>query len=231
MRQQTVTLRGQLTRMEQQIHSKTSAINTVFSDAPIVSPTIHATTLPNLRRSVEGARNALATLREKIDALEADDAVFAIDELEEELKFAFCESRRLSLGLQEKKAAVARLAQALVAAEATASPRQMADVRVMIKTLREDNAGLRAKSKSYRLKIERLNIEDEIADWQRSARLQAAVVAQANEELAELTAHAENVEGEMERDAAEHTQRIELLQGVIQEMREKIAARLGKEEY
>jgi hypothetical protein len=164
----------------------------------------------------------LATLKEQIADAEADDRLTAI----EELKMSYSEYTRLSQGLQEKKAAVARYAKELHEVEFRGSNRHLNDLRVLIREVREENAVLRGKSNAYQLKIEKLNIEDELFESMKKGRPMMEVVEEAEVEQAELTEKLNLVMEVMQRDAVEHAAKVAKLKDIIQEMRNVIAAKL-----
>jgi hypothetical protein len=232
MRQQTVILRTQLTRLESQIHSKSSIINQRLDpnrDQPQVSPTIHANTIRNLQLNVESARNTLATLKEEIEELESDDRTPAIDELEEELKFSYCEYTRLLQGVQDKKAAAAAYAKELLELELRGAARHLGDLRALVREVRAQNVSLREKANAFQLKIEKLNVEDEIVDAQSGERPEHEILADAQAEHEELKARVTAVVEKMNDEADEHAQKIARLGEIIQAMKDKIAAKLERD--
>jgi chromosome segregation ATPase len=230
LQQQTLVLRTQLKRMEYQIHTKTSAINKTFeqaSEKPQGSATIHANTIPNLRRNIESARNTLETLWEQIEATEADDRTSCIEELEEELKMTYCEYKRLAQGLQDRNNAVASYTRELQDAEHRAASRHIADLRAMIREARTENAVLRDKGNAYQLKIEKLNIEDRLADCQKTMRPNQDVIDEAQVEQTELTEKIGALDEELRQEAEDHAQNVAKLNDIIQSLKDKIASRLG----
>jgi hypothetical protein len=232
MQQQTLHLRTQLKRLESQIHSRSSVINQKFDptrEHPHVSPTIHASTIPNLQRNIESAQNTLATLKEQIEDLEADDRMSAIDELEEELKFAFCECARLSRGLHGKQAAAANYARELQEIEFRGSARHQGDLRSLVREVRAGNAALRQKSSAFLLKIEKLNIEDEIAGAQAGGRPAHEVIEDAEVEQAQLSERVNLLAEQMHEEANRHARKIARLGELIQTMKDKIAAKLEQD--
>jgi hypothetical protein len=140
--------------MECQIVSKTNAITHIFEQASEKqqSPTLDASTIPNLRRSIESA----------------DDRTSAVEELEEEVKVTYCEHYRLVQVLQKQTEAVAQCQKAAQDAEARISPRHISELGVMIRNGRVENAILKDKAKAYQRKLEKLNIEEQFAECQKA---------------------------------------------------------------
>jgi chromosome segregation ATPase len=230
VQQRTLVLRTQLKRMEFQIHSKTNAINKTFeqaSERPQGSHTIHANTIPNLRRNIEGARNALESLREQIEQCDADDRTSAVEELEEETKMTFCEHRRLAEGLQKQTEALGQYTRELQDCEARASPRHIADLRALIRDTRAENATLREKATAYQLKIEKLDIEDRLAQCQKADRSIQEVVNEAERQQAELNDQIRQLSKELQDEEDDHKQNVARLKDIIQSLKDKIAARLA----
>jgi chromosome segregation ATPase len=217
--------------MEYQIHTKTNAINKTFeqaSDKPSGSATIHANTIPNLKRNIEGAKNTLAILREQIEATEADDKTSCVEELEEELKMTYCEYKRLARALEERNDAVASYAKELQDAEFRASSRHISELRALIRDTRSENGVLREKANAYQLKIEKLNIEDRLAECQKANRPNQVVISEAEAEQAELDQKIAALGEEMRQEAEDHAQKVAKLNDIIQTLKDRIAARLAQ---
>ena len=229
IRQQITMLRSQLKRTEFQITSKTSAINRTFEkgqDRAKGSATIHMNTIPNLQRNIERHRNTLETLREQIYAAENDDRTSLVEELEEELKMTYCEYQRHVRLLREKKSENQYFDQQLGEAEFRASPQHVADLRASIKATREENASLRDKANAYQIKIEKINIEQEIFNYHEQklkhekvmARIEADNEAR-NKRLQELTQELNEEQEKHLRAVAELT---EIVEGIKQKITEKL---------
>jgi chromosome segregation ATPase len=230
MQQQTRVLNTQLKRLEFQIHSQSTLLNQRLDPSldSNPSPTIHASTIPNLQREVESARNTLATLKAEIADLEADDQISAVDELEEELKMAYGEYIRLSQGLREKKGAVAVSLRELQEAEAQGSQRRVGEMRALIREMKEENVVLWNKANAYQLKIERLNVEDDIVEALGKGRVIEEVLEEAEEEQKALNEKLKMMEEQMQKEVIEHNQKMGRLSRIIETMKEKIDAKLRR---
>jgi chromosome segregation ATPase len=207
----------------------TSAINKTFelsADKAATPATIHSNTIPNLQRNVDGARNALETLKEQIAEMECDDRTVAVEELEEEVKVTYCEYRRLAQGLQDKRAAVAVYARELQEAEFRASTRHQNDLRAALRDIRCENAVLRDKANAYELKIEKLLIETQISDAYRAGRPTLEVISQAEIELAELNQTIAGKRSELDKQDQSHRANVDELMDILASLRQKIDARL-----
>jgi chromosome segregation ATPase len=227
IQQQTTVLRTQLKRTQDQISSKTSAINKTFelsADKAATPATIHANTIPNLQRNVEGARNALEILKEQIAETECDDRTVAVEELEEEVKVTYCEFRRLTQGLQDKRAAIAVYARELQDAEFRASTKHQNDLKAALRDIRYENAVLRDKANAYQLKIEKLVIETKISE----AHKADDVINQAEVERAELNQSIAKTRSQLDKQEQRHRANVDELMDILTSLRQKIDARLNE---
>jgi hypothetical protein len=231
IQQQTTVLRTQLKRTQDQISSRTSAINKTFelsADKAATSATIHANTIPNLQRNVEGARNALETLKAQIAETECDDRTVAVEELEEEVKVTYCEYKRLTQGLQDKRAVIAVCSRELQDAEFRASPKRQSDLRAILRDIRYENAVLRDKANAYQLKIEKLLIETQIAEPHRAGRQTQEVIEHAMVERAELNQSVAEIRKHLDKQEQRHRANVNELMGILTSLRQKIDEHLNQ---
>jgi chromosome segregation ATPase len=232
IQQQTLVLRAQLKRTEDQIYTRTNTVNRSFeqgSERPVIPATIHAITIPNLQRHIEAVRNALETLKQQIADLESDDRTSTAQELEEELKMTYCEHQRLLRGLQDKRAVIAAYAKDLRDAESRASSEHVLNQRAQLRSLQSENASLRSKSNAYQLKTQKMQIEMQIGECQRQNRPIQEVINQAEVEQAEMNRELAILRTELEQEARAHRERVAGLLAIINAMRQKIAQRLNQE--
>jgi chromosome segregation ATPase len=232
IQQRTLVLRAQLKRTKDQIHTRTQAINKSFeqgNERPVVPATIHAMTIPNLRRHIVGARHALETLKQQIAELECDDRTSIAAEIEEELKMTYCEYQRLARGLQDKRAVIAACATHLRDAESRASSEHMLNQRAQLRSLQWENASLRSKANSYQLKIEKLQIQLQIGECQKQNRTVQEVINQTEVQQAEMNRQLAVLRGQLDQEAAAHREKVAQLLDVINVMRQKITDWLDQE--
>jgi hypothetical protein len=188
IQQQTVILRTQLKRTQIQINSQTHAINKTFEQSSTetsANTTIHATTIPNLRRNIEAASHTLETLGEQIEGAEKDDKTSTVHELREEVKITYCEYKRLERGLQDKRAEAAFYGKELEEAELRASLAHIKQLRIAIDQVREQNTLLREKATAYQQKIEKIDIETGITQNVATARKTCDVISEVEIKQAE----------------------------------------------
>jgi hypothetical protein len=225
IQQQTVILRSQLKRTKDQINSKTSAINKTFEQSSTeanANTTIHTSTIVNIRRNIEGARNTLETLKEQIEAAEKDDRTSAVQELEEEVKITFCEYKRLERGLQDKQAEAGFYAKELEGAEFRASPGHIRELRITIDQVREQNALLREKANAYQQKIEKINIESAIVRNIQEKRPTHEVINEVELEQAETNNEINRLCAKMGEETDRYEEMVAELSDIIETMKGKI---------
>jgi hypothetical protein len=231
--QETRILRTQLNRTNIDINSKTSVINKTFEQSgnrPNASKTIHDHTIHNLNRNIEGTRNTFQTIREQIIELERDDRSSVVEELEEDLKMIFCEYRRRALILQERQSDSRFYAAEQERKRYRASPEHLADLRADIAEIREENAVLRSKARSYLLKLEKLRIEDEVAEKLRNHVSPQTVVEEAEAYYVKQQRVLDRLTAALDREMDEFQQSVGELNALNEDMRETIRTFLDEQE-
>jgi hypothetical protein len=231
--QQSRVLRTQLNRTNLAIHAKTTVINRTFEQSgnrPMVSKTIHDTTIHNLKRSIQGGQNTLLTLREDIDRLERDDHSSMVEELEEDLKMTYCESARLAMLLQERRGDrdfyLAEQERKLY----RSSNEHITEMRAEINAVRDQNAILRSKARSYQLKLEKFRIEDEVAEKIANNVSPGAVVEQSEVESTAKQQMLDTLTYSLSQEMDEYRQSVLELNGLIDDMKARIREHLDEEE-
>ena len=233
LRQQARLLRTQLKRTEDRINSQTNAINKTFESSgekPQSSSSIHAFTIPNIKRNIEGAQHTLDHLKEQIELAENDDRTSAVEELEEELKVTYCEYQRLAKALQDKKAEANHFDKQLSEAEYRASNQHINELKAAIKNTRTQNASLRDKANAYQVKIEKMKIEQLIAQHYNNKVPTKKTLDDLEVERAEQNKRMNELCDELNEEAEEHDKNVAELQDIIEEMKLKISNRLTGEE-
>jgi chromosome segregation ATPase len=216
-------LRTHQMRVEGRILANTNAINKTLeqqSDEPSVV-TNHTNTIPQLKRSLDGAENTLAALREEIETIREHDKTYVVKEFEEEVKIVYSEYQRLCREQQEAHAQAARTAAKLAEAEGRVSPQRLAELRKEVRDLREQNATLRDKAVAYYTKREKLLAEYTIKENEdKKVPNQKA--------LQEITDKQEEVKGQIEQEVqafeeakAEHRQKIVELRQILEDQKKK----------
>lgn len=235
IKQQTTVLRTQLKRTEFQINHKTSAINKTFeqsTEKAQTSATIHATTIPNIKRNIEGARNTLKTLKEQIDQVINDDKTSNVEELEEEVKMTYCEYKRLCRVLQDKKAEASFYDKQLEETEFRASAQHASELKAAIRDTRAENATLRDKANAYQIKIEKIDIEAKIHEEQKKKSSEQAALDNVEIEEAEQNQKMKKLCEDLNKEMEQHEQNVAELTEIIEQMKQKISDRLtsGRQE-
>jgi chromosome segregation ATPase len=211
-------------RVEHRILANTNAINKTLeqqSDEPSVV-TNHTNTIPQLKRSLDGAVNTLESLREEIESVREHDKTYVVKEFEEEVKIIYSEYQRLCQEQQEAQIAGAKTAAKLAEAEGRVSPQRIAELRKEVRDLREQNATLRDKAVAYYTKREKLlaeysirNNEDKKVPNQKALQDITDQQAAVNEQIAaEVQA--------FEDKKAEHRQKIRELREILEEQKRKL---------
>jgi hypothetical protein len=231
--QQARVLRTQLNRTNILIYAKTTVINKTFVQAgipPQTSKSIHQTTIQNLRRSVDSARNTLQALCEEIDRLSKDDRSSTVEELEEELKMTHCEAARLGILVAEKQgdrdfylAERERKLQGSSTEHANA-------LKAEINSVWNENAILRSKARSYQLKLEKIASEEEIREKLDKEVGVAAIVEQAELKFAEKQRRMDRILAALGKEQAQFEQSVSELTALIDGMKAKIRSGMDDEE-
>lgn len=227
--QQTVLkarqLRTQLNRLNDRILSQTNAINKTReqqSDAPALA-TNHANSVPQLKRSVESAENALANLRDQIKKTRQDDKTFLVKELEEEVKLAYCENQRLTALLNDSKGEANKSEQKLQEASRLASNQNLQRLQMEVRDLQSTNASLRDKAVAYNAKKGKLDIDKKIKEDQENKVPSQKIIEDATKEQEEANQKAQKQAEELEQEKAEFLQKMDELQKILDEQRQKIS--------
>ncbi|OHT05894.1 hypothetical protein TRFO_26254 [Tritrichomonas foetus] len=232
IKQQTKVLRTQLKRTEFQISSQTNAINKTFeqsSEKPQTT-TIHAYTIPNIKRNIEGAQNTLENLKVQIKQAENDDKTSTVEELEEELKITYCEYQRLAKALQDKKTEANHYDKQLTEAEYRASNPHITELKAAIRDIRSQNASLRDKANAYQIKIEKMKIEQAIVEHQKNKVPTRKTMDDLEVERAEQNQRMNELCNELNEEAEQHDKNVAELTEIIEEMKMKISNKLTGEE-
>lgn len=227
--QQTVLkarqLRTQLNRLNDRILSQTNVINKTReqqSDAPALA-TNHANSVPQLKRSVESAENALANLRDQIKKTRQDDKTFLVKELEEEVKLAYCENQRLTALLNDSKGEANKSEQKLQEASRLASNQNLQRLQMEVRDLQSTNASLRDKAVAYNAKKGKLDIDKKIKEDQENKVPSQKIIEDATKEQEEANQKAQKQAEELEQEKAEFLQKMDELQKILDEQRQKIS--------
>jgi chromosome segregation ATPase len=219
-------------RVEHRILANTNAINKTLeqqSDEPSVV-TNHTNTIPQLKRSLDGATNTLAALREEIDLVREHDKTYIVKEFEEEVKIIYSEYQRLCNEQQEAQVAGAKTAAKLAEAEGRVSPQRIAELRKEVRDLRESNATLRDKAVAYYTKREKLVAEYSIRDNEdKKVPNQKALQEITDRQAAVNEQIAAEVQA-FEDKKAEHRQKITELRQILEEQKRKLQEHLVETE-
>jgi chromosome segregation ATPase len=183
--------------------------------------TNHTNTIPQLKRSLDGAENTLASLREEIETVREHDKTYIVKEFEEEVKIVYSEYQRLCAEQLDAQVRAAKTAAVLGEAEGRVSAQRLSELRKEVRDLREQNASLRDKAVAYYTKHEKLIAEYTIRDNE-SKRVpnQKALqdIADQQEEVNGRIAQEVQV---FEQRKAEHRQKISELRRILEDQKKK----------
>jgi hypothetical protein len=225
-------LRTHRHRIQQLILANTNAINKTMeqqSDEPAVV-TNHTNTIPQLRRSIDGAENTLQSLREQVETVRQHDKTFFVRELEEEVKLTYCEYQRICRNLQDSKIGENQVSQKLHEAEQRCSTQRLSELRNEVRTLREGNASLRDKAVAYYVKREKLVAEHRIKDDQEKKVPGQKAVQAVNAEKAETKTQFGDLVQQLQDKRTQHLDSITELREITENQKQKIAAFLRETE-
>ena len=162
--QKNKMLKSQIIKVDFMISSETKAVNKTFEqNSEKQNPSqVSKTTIENVTRSIDGAENRIKALNAEIEAASKDDRGAIVDELQEEIKIAYCEYNRLGKALTETKEVAQSYKTQLHDAESFAN--SVGRLKASIRELKVLNSSLRDKSNAYQIKHEKLLIEKQIIE-------------------------------------------------------------------
>lgn len=226
----TRQLRTQLNRLQDRIASQTNAINKTFeqqSETPQVSQN-HSNSIPQLKRSVDGAQNTLSSLRDEIEKARQDDKTFIVKELEEEVKLAYCENQRLSKQLQDSKLEANKAETLLNEATFKASVQNITNLKADIRELQSLNATLRDKAVAYSQKKEKLLIEQRIKEDCDNKKPIKQTVDEATNKQKEANEKISQEAEELSEQKQKQLDTVAELRQIIEDQKQKITDFLAK---
>ena len=221
----TKILKSQIVKIDFMISSETKAVNKTFEqNSEKQNPSqVSKTTIDNITRSIDGAENRIKALQDEIETLSKDDRGAIVDELQEEVKIAYCEYQRLGKALADTKEVAQSYKAQLHEAESFAN--SIGRLRATVRELKALNSSLRDKSNAYQIKHEKLLIEKQINDnlkkknnqrWRDKVELKEAEYNQRMKQICD----------ELNNEADVHEQKIIELHEIIQNMCQKISDHL-----
>jgi chromosome segregation ATPase len=216
-------LRTHQVRVEHRILANTNAINKTLeqqSDEPSVV-TNHTNTIPQLKRSLDGAENTLMSLREEIETVREHDKTYIVKEFEEEVKMVYSEYQRLCNEQQIAQAQAASTAAKLAEAEARVSAQRLAELRKEVRDLREQNATLRDKAVAYYTKRKKLMAEYTIRDNETNKVPNQKAVQEISDKIEEINGQIAQEVQAFEQKKAEHRQKITELRQILENQKKK----------
>jgi uncharacterized phage infection (PIP) family protein YhgE len=197
------------------------------SDEPAVV-TNHTNTIPQLKRSIEGAENTLEKLGEEIEKAKGNDKTYIVKEYKEEVKTTYCEYRRICMGLQKAKNEEDQIAAKLREAEQRASSQRLTELRNEVRTLREKNASLRDKAAEYSVKREKLVAEAQIKEHQSKKIPAQRSVREANGQEGDIKRQITDSVEEIQGKRAANMDVVSELRQIIEDQKQKIATHIQK---
>jgi hypothetical protein len=195
------------------------------SDEPAVV-TNHTNTIPQLKRSIEGAENTLELLREEIEQARGHDKTYIVKEYKEEVKLMCSEYQRVCKGLQSAKREEDQIAAKLREAEQRASYERLAELRNEVRTLRERTSSLRDKAVAYYVKREKLAAEAQINEHQSKKIPTQRSLQEANGDDAAIKQRIADAVQATQSKRAAHTDIVRELRQIVEDQKQKIATHL-----
>ena len=223
-RQKAIQLKTQLSRLQDRINMQTAVINKTFeqqSDKPPVTSN-HSNSIPQLKQSIDQAQNSLDSLREQIEKAKNSDKTFAVKELQEEVKLVYCEQQRLTMEMQDAKLQANHSAQQLNEMQRRTSNQYLQEYRSMIRSLQSENASLRDKSVAYNTKREKLLIENQIQNNYQRCVPESSVLENSRKNQDEKRHKIEGDAEQLAKDKEEYQKKVQELQALIDQQKQKI---------
>lgn len=221
--QQTRLLHTQLTRLQDKIQSKDEAIHKIVNNADTQkNPKTYENAIKQLDCSIEGATNTRDQLKEQIEQASGDDKTYIVQELEAELKAAYCEYSRLQSDIVSKKQRAEEYKQRFIEADQVASTKNIQDLQTELRQLNTLNRDIRSKWRAYRIKIHKMEFEKRINQAIEKKQTPDQFKEQVQQETEEHTQEYNRVIEEMNKKEEEYTKNIEELQNIIEKQRRHI---------
>lgn len=224
--QQNRVLKTQLTRIQDRINIKTKAINRTVANSRDPTEKNHGNTIKQIRESITAAENTIRDLNNQLEEARDDDRLSIVDELKEELKIAYCEYQRLIDAVKENKLGTGDLKKRLQDADRRAGKAHTKDLERMIAAVKENNNVLKEKLEAYQKKMERNKIEAIINKRRADGKSQELCMLEIEDTKRYRTEKYNMLADELNAEIDNYDSKVDRLNSIIEEMRNKIIDRL-----
>lgn len=227
IQQQTRLMKTQLNRIKDRISSTTKQINRTVSNSKETSKVdSHQTAIKNIKMSIAAAEATIKDLDKQIKDCQEDDKSALVEELQEELKVAYCEYQRLKDTINNTEAESEETRKKFVEADAKTSKFHTNELNMSISQLKEANRALKEKIVAYNKKMERNKIEKIINERNKIGLTYEYYMKEINDTKRYRTEKYNMIAEELNKEMDDFDQKVEELNAIINEQRSKIIAYL-----
>lgn len=227
IQQQTRLMKTQLNRIKDRISSTTKQINETVSNKKETSKVdSHQTAIKNIKMSIAAAEATIKDLDKQIKDCQEDDKSALVEELQEELKVAYCEYQRLKDTIDNTEAESEETRKKFAEADAKTSKQHTTELNMSISQLREANRALKEKIVAYNKKMERNKIEKVINERNQIGLTQEYYMMEINDTKRYRTEKYNMIAEELNKEMDDFDKKVEELNKIINTQRSKIIAYL-----
>jgi hypothetical protein len=221
----------QLNRLKEHIIDKIDAINRTVKQQNDESGPKHGSTIGFITQSVAGAENALEKLKIELEEAIYDDRTAFYREAEEEIRATYLEFERVKAQVITSREEALCYEAKLKEVDYRACEKNAEDLNRSINGLKALNHSLREKWRAYHVKMEKMKIEARIAENRAARRPLQETIDAAPEEYNEEADQLNSLAEQLEAMDTEFQQKVERLNGIIDDQRRKIVRHLvGRDE-
>ena len=160
LEQQTKLLKAHLSRIKDNINSKTKAINKTVHNSGVLFPSGKQNKIiENLQQSIESARNTLISLNNKIKEAEIEDKSSIVEELKQDLIISFEEYQRLDEEIKNYNKLTEEVKNKLDYCNLITSDEYFNKTNLIINNFKNSNKELNSKVDAYSKKKLRMKID------------------------------------------------------------------------
>ena len=223
IQQQTRLMKTQLNRIKDRINSTTKAINqTVSNSREPVNPKSHENATNQIKQSIESAKATLQDLDDQLNEARDDDRSALVEELQEELKIAYCEYQRLLDETKETSNDSSELQKKLAEADARTSKQHTKELDLAISQTKASNKQLKEKIIAYNKKMERNKIEKTINERKQQGMSPKYCEIEIDDTKRYRTEKYNMLATELNQEMEDFDEKVDMLNKIINEQRTKI---------
>ena len=223
IQQQTKLMKTQLNRIKDRINTTTKAINqTVTNSREPSKAKGHETTTAQIKKSIEAAQATNQDLDAQLKEAQLDDRSALVEELQEELKIAYCEYQRLQEETKRTASDSGALQKKLAEADARTSKAHTKELDLAISQTKASNKQLKEKIIAYNKKMERNKIEKTINERKKEGMSQQYCEIEITDTKRYRTEKYNMLANELNEEMEKFDSRVDMLNKIINEQRTKI---------